>query len=261
MSDLAVCAGLVVFLAYGAPGQEGEKRPSFEVADVQPTQLTMPKKESFLPTGRVELPYVTAKTIIMAAYGVQENMITGGPKWLDTDRFDIVAKAPPNTSLPTLLLMVQSLLADQFQLSIHRDQRMMPGYALVRSKRPLKLQQSEGTANGRADCHWQPTDAGRMQRICKNLTMAELARQLPGWGPARIDLPVVDETEMKGGYDFVLEISAPGRGEREKGATASDLAEVTIFDAFEQVGLKLEQRKLPLQVIVIDHVEKPGAAK
>ena len=255
MAHAALPAGMIVLWACTAFGQPADKLPSFEVVDIQPTQLTMPKKESFLPTGRVDLPYITVKQMMMAAYGVQENMITGGPKWLDTDHYDIVAKAPPNTSLPTLLLMTQSMLADQFKLKIHREERPMPAYALARGKRPLKLQQSEGTANGRADCHWQAIDGGRLQRVCKNLTMPELARQLPGWGPARVDLPVVDETGMKGGYDFVLEISAPGRDGQEK--AAGGLAETTIFDAFEQVGLKLEQRKLPLHAIVIDHVEKP----
>src|SRR5579883_1137057 len=81
-------AGLLFLSACAALGQPADKRPSFEVADVQPTQLTAPRKETFLPSGRVELPYMTVKTMIMAAYGAQENMITGGPKWLDTDRFD-----------------------------------------------------------------------------------------------------------------------------------------------------------------------------
>ena len=248
--------GLVILWAL-AFAPQAEKLPSFDVVDVQPTQLTAPKKESFLPTGRVDLPYITVKQMMMAAYGAQENMITGGPKWLDTERYDVVAKAPPKTSLPTLLLMTQTMLADQFKLSVHREEKPMTAYALVRGKKPLKLQPSEGTANGRADCHWQPTDAGRVQRICKNLTMPELARQLPGWGPARVDLPVVNPTDLKGGYDFSFEISAPGvRGDGQTLPSAS-LAEITIFDALEQLGLKLEQRKLPLQVIVIDHIERP----
>ena len=238
-------------------GQAPPDRPAFEVVDVQPSKITTFRKEAFLPSGRVELPGMTLKVMIMASYGVQENMVVGGPKWIDTDRFDVVAKAPPSTPIPRLLLMTQSMLADQFKLVIHREEKALPAYALVRGKKALKLQPSEGT--GRQTCNWQPADAGRMQRVCHNMAMAEMARQLPGWGPARVDLPVVDQTGLKGTFDFTLEISTPGKTEKRAGeGAAPDLAEITFFDALEQVGLKLEQRKMPLQVIVVDRAERPA---
>ena len=87
-------AGTVVFLTCVASGQSTDKVPTFEVADVRESKSTNPNpsKGGFSASGRVDLPNVTIKQLMMGAYGVQENMITGGPKWLDSDRFDIVAK-------------------------------------------------------------------------------------------------------------------------------------------------------------------------
>jgi uncharacterized protein (TIGR03435 family) len=257
----SVRVGIVVFWTCVASGQSTDKVPSFEVADVQASKSTNPNpvKGGFSASGRVELPNMTIKQLMMGAYSVQENMITGGPKWLDSDRFDIVAKAAPNTPHATLFLMLQSLLAERFKLAIHREEKLMPAYALVRGKRALKLEPSTGGVPGQPDCKWQPSGPGRLQRICHNMTMADLARQLPGWGPTRVDLPVVDMSELKGPFDFIVEISTPGgRGERREGEQAAtpDLAEITAFDAFEQIGLRLESRKMPMQVIVIDHVER-----
>jgi uncharacterized protein (TIGR03435 family) len=247
---------LVLILTPTAFGQSPAKTPEFEVADVKASSSTKPEpgKGRILPGGRIELPNMSIRNLIMAAYDVQENLITGGPGWIDSDRFDIVAKAPADTPPNMLRVMLQPLLADRFKLSIHREDKPMPVYAMVAGKGGPKLEKAAG---GQQQCRWNNPGSGLIQRECHNMTMAELASDLPKWGMANVDLPVVDMTETPGAYDFQLQWSTPGKGDAP-GAT--DAGASTIFDAMGQIGLKLEQRKRPVSVIVIDRVERIPAA-
>jgi uncharacterized protein (TIGR03435 family) len=264
---MRIRAGLsLLVLARAVYGQDAAaplaKMPEFEVADVQVSKSANSEqgKGRVLPGGRIEIPNSTLKNLVMAAYSVHEDMITGGPGWLDSDRFDIVAKAPPGAPRDTLFLMLRSLLAERFKLAIHREDKPMPVYAMVVGKGGPKLQKSAG---GEMTCRWITPGNGRVQRECKNITMRELATQIPGWGMAHVDLPVEDLTEIQGSYDFHLEWSLPaGRGEVGMGdiPAVADTGAATIFDAMSQIGLKLEQRKRPVSVIVIDHAERIPSA-
>jgi uncharacterized protein (TIGR03435 family) len=223
----------------------------------------MAGKGRLLPGGRIEVPGQSLDNLIMFAYSVQEIMIVGAPKWAASDRFDIVAKAGSNTSMPALALMMQTLLAERFKLAIHREEKVMPAYVLSVGKRPAKFTAGSGAQQS---CNWSTLESGLARRTCQNMTMAELARQLPGWGGVGIELPVMDETGLKGAYDFQLDVGMNrGRSERERGgdgATPSSMipdSGPTIFAAFEQIGLKLESRKMPLPVVVVDRAERPEA--
>ena len=131
---------LLLFLAlpgWQARSQTTANPPAFEVADIKPSDPSnvMPGKGRMLPGGRIELPGMTLKNFIMFAYGVQEDMILGGPKWAGQDRFDVVAKAPPNASPETMRPMFQSLLAERFRLAIHREDQVRAAYVLTLGKR------------------------------------------------------------------------------------------------------------------------------
>ncbi len=157
--------------------------------------------------------------------------------------------------------MLQSLLAERFQLAIHRENKPMPVYAMVVGKGGPKLQKSAG---GDMTCRWITPANATSKAECKNITMRELATQMPLWGMAHVDQPVEDLTEIQGSYDFQLEWSLPaGRGDVGKGDVPAmpDSAGATIFDAMSQTGLKLEPRKRPASVIVIDHAERVPIAK
>ncbi len=228
------------------------KPPAFEVASVKPNTSGSLKqgKGRFLPGGRVEFPNGTVKHFIMAAFQVQSDMIAGGPAWLDSDRYDVVATAPPDTDEKTLRIMLQTFLAERFRLVIHRKERATLEYALLVGKSGLKLAISP--VPGKRNCTWQDGGDGLRRRICHNMTMAELASALPGWGGIGTDRPVVDLTGLKNAYDFHFEI-----GQAKKGAAAEkDDPGPTIFDAMAQLGLKLEPRKGSVPIIVIDHVER-----
>lgn len=261
---------LLAVAASGAFSQDVQTRPAFEVADIKPANPANPQpgKPRLLPGGRAEIPSITVKMLIILAYGVQENAIMGLPKWAENSRFDIVAKAPANADLPMLRFMLQSLLADRFKFAFHNEDRVMPVYVLSIGKRALKLQEASG---GRQDCGWRSVEPGgdagvrggvTRRRVCSNMTMTELALQLPGWGGIGIDLPVIDQTGLKGTFDFQLLVGLGGlhvAEKREGDETAAAIADSgpTIFAALDQIGLKLERSKQSTPVMVIDRVESP----
>jgi uncharacterized protein (TIGR03435 family) len=223
---------------------------TFEVADIKPSDpnVPMPGKGRVLPGGRIELPGVTLKIMIMSAWGVQENMISGLPKWAESDRFDLVAKAPRGTPNTDLRLMLQPVIADYFKLAFHREDRLAAAYVLTVGKGGSKLAATAGDSNPEDPlCHWLVPENGLRRRECHNTTMAELTRELPGLGGAGIDRPVLDQTGLNGAYDFHFDV----------GVGKPDDPGPTIFEALEKLGLRLESRKTAVSVLVVDRVEKP----
>ena len=138
----------------------------------------------------------------------------------------------------------------------------MPAYALRVANSQPNLQKSSG---GPSRCVWQELTDGIRRRQCNNLTLAEFAKQLPMTGGVGIDLPVLDQTDLEGGYDFQFEVGAfqQKTGGENAGAGDSGPAPVTadsgptIFVALMKIGLKLDTHKVPMPVIVIDRAERP----
>ena len=223
---------------------------SFEVADIKPHD---PKstllKGKILPGGRIEAAGMTLEDLLMFAYGILPDKISGLPRWARETQFDIVAKAGRDAPNATLRLMLQTLLAERFKLVSHQDQKLMPAYVIAVGKDGPKLQRASG---GMQHCAWTALPSGVSRRECQNMTMAELAKQLPGLGGIGIDLPVVDQTGLAGAWDFHLDVKlAPPSA----ATVATEPEGPTIFDAFDQAGLKLERRKVSLPVLLIDRVE------
>lgn len=243
--------------AYGQPA-----KLSFDVADVQIAKdATQGPSGDFLPGGRVQLRNVTMKQMITAAYKLQQDMVEEGPAWLDSDRFDIVAKADPKSSIDTLRLMLQTLLAERFKLAVHPDKKVAPVYALVMGKGGPKLTQSASGDAAKKDCQRHGTPAGSIEMACTGLTMADLAERLPDAAPAYVDLPVVDLTGLKGAYDLKLSwtgrAALEGKKKDDDGNPIPPAGGLSMFDALQaQLGLKLESRKYPMPAIVVDHVER-----
>jgi uncharacterized protein (TIGR03435 family) len=222
---------------------------SFEAATIKPHD---PKgtlgKGRILPGGRMEAGGMTLEDLLMFAYGVLPNMIVGLPKWARESQFDVVATAGHDTPNGTLRVMLQSLLAERFKLASHQENRVMPAFVIVVGKSGSKLDRASG---GQQRCSWTNLPAGVSRRECQNMTMSELAKQLPGLGGIGVDLPVVDQTGLDGPWDFHLDVKlAPPNA-----AVTAEPEGPTIFNAFQQNGLELQRRKVPLPVLVIDHVE------
>ncbi len=203
---------------------------------------------------RYILHQATMTEIIGAAYDLDPTNVQGGPSWLDWDRFDIVAKAPPTTSRAAIRLMLQSLLAQRFSLVVHTGSAPMPAYVLTAQKGATKLKESEGT--GDPNCEYQPPPANQaagtisqIEFICHNETMERFAEDLHNWAGGYLTKPVVDSTGLNGNYDFDLKWT--GRGQLERAGADG----ISIFDAVEkELGLKLTLETAPRPVLIVDSV-------
>jgi uncharacterized protein (TIGR03435 family) len=198
--------------------------------------------------------------LIATAYGVEPDKVMGGPSWLDTDRFDVIAMAPSGTSQSALALMLQSLLTQRFQLTVHVDRKPMAAFVLSVGNGKPKLKEAEP---GQAGCQRQPPPAETepIPAVCHGLTMAAFAAQLSSAAGDYLNAPVVDDTKLEGTWDFTLRWTP-----RSRLANAGTEG-ITIFGAVEkQLGLKLEAKQVPRPVIAVDHVNRnptdnpPGVA-
>jgi uncharacterized protein (TIGR03435 family) len=238
-----ICALVAVGLRLQA-SQALSQAPSFEVASIKPTRAE-PGSASGITTlrGRISGRNVTLKRCIRGAYDIPENLIFGGPKWADEERYDIEAKAAGPAGTNDMMIMLQSLLTERFHLVLHREQKQMSGYALVVAKNGLRAKPSAKETP-------RATDARRGSIDARASTMANLAQKLS----EALHVPVADLTEREGRFDFKLSWNP----EEGKPLTSSEASGVSIFTALqEQLGLKIESRKMSVEVLVIDAADKP----
>jgi uncharacterized protein (TIGR03435 family) len=267
MKRAFVGALLVILLSGAEFSQSAATPPEFEVADVKLGKPGADRTVNLLPGGRVELRGLTMRDLIAGAWDTEDNMVTGGDAWLNSDRFDIVAKAEPGTPEATLRLMLRTLLAERFKLVVHSEEKIMPVYALALGKHTSKLIEAAGS--GDPECKMRVIEGIRTY-VCHNMTMEGLAQRLRGVAAAYLDHAVVDLTGLKGTYDFTLAWTGRGRlmgtvgrtgdASQPSGAIPEGVDPVgglTVFEAVKkQLGLDLAPRKHPMPVIVVDHVDR-----
>ena len=239
-----------------AQGQSGTHL-AFEVASIRPANVEHQHYTLHIGSGdTVGLEGATVKTLIEQAYDVRDFQISGGPGWIDSDKYDIAAKAESSAGVVTLdnlRPMLQDMLADRFNLRLHHDTKELSNYRLIQSKggSKLKLNTTAGGPQGRGS----PGHL-MLQKVGTSILATQLARQ--------IGRPVVDATGLKGEYDIVLEwtpdesqTSIP-MGERQPEPPTNTIGPSLFTALEEQLGLKLESEKGPVDVIVIDSVERPS---
>ena len=255
-------------------------RPRFEIADVH----VSPKRElsfsQFTARGdRYEVKGATMLDLVDTAYPFDDDKILGGPIWLETDRFDVLAKMPKDTPKETQELMLRTLLEERFHLKLHTETRQLPTYALTMGKKP-QLKPADGEGDG--GCKMQSGGPGvtggmrlfttgpdgQIQTInlgpgnvityqCHNLTMKNFAERLHGMGGNLLGAsPVIDETGLQGSWNFDIRYSLSFGAVGDAGTDR-----ISIVDAVEkQLGLKLEPRQVPTPVLVVDSVDKQPSA-
>jgi uncharacterized protein (TIGR03435 family) len=232
---------LALFTSYGAYGQTAPAPPAFEVASVRPNKSSDGSSTFNTSNGSVHSTNCSLRDFIRWAFNVKDYQIAG-PDWLSSQRFDIVAKAPSPDTDDQLMAMLQELLAERFKLAIHRETKEGAAYALVVGKNGLKLKEVEAGPE-------HSTRRGNYLSAQK-MSMSQLADSLS----QRVHLPVSNMTGVKGVFDIELKW-APGEGERRRDGDNADGP--SIFTAVqEQLGLKLESRKGPMEIIVVDHAER-----
>jgi uncharacterized protein (TIGR03435 family) len=231
-----------------------------------------------LPGGRFTARNIALRFLIRTAYRLQDDQIVGGPDWLTSDRFDIEAKAGDGASPTELLPMMQALLADRFKLAAHHDTKDLPIYALVLARRDGTF----GSKLRRNDCvrddtarpaapgdATQPPPCGSISNGFGRLTLraVPMAQILQFLSPS-VNRVLVDRTGLTGNFDVDLQWTPEQLLQRALGTPADQPIRVngadidpngpSIFTAVqEQLGLRLESTKGPVDVLVIDHVEQP----
>jgi uncharacterized protein (TIGR03435 family) len=213
---------------------------AFEAASVKPAAPVVGRGGRATASGdRVTYANTTLLNALARAYDVKGYQIDG-PAWIRTERYDILAKAGDGTPKDQLPLMMQALLSERFQLKLHREQREMNAFVLVAGKGKPKYQKTEGDEVG--------YDMSSGKRVLKSHTMTQLADMLA----LILRAPVFDRTELQGRYDIPLEMS------QEEIGAASDATrdQLSIFTIIENLGLKLESRKEPVAVLVVDSGNK-----
>ncbi len=213
--------------------------PKFEVAAIKPNNADPHSGGVSTGNGLLRSINVTLRRSIMGAWAIGPNQIVGGPDWFDSERFDIVAKADHPAGDHELMEMLKTLMAERFKLAVHRETRPMQVYVMEVAK-PGKLEKDEGGTS--------TTNNGHGSIGARNTSMDRFAEVLS----RQADLPVVNRTGLDGVYKIDLKWSMdPSRGPSSPEAPS-------LYTAIqEQLGLRLRAQKMPFEVLVIDHVERP----
>jgi uncharacterized protein (TIGR03435 family) len=246
----------LVALGLVAGAQDKPARLTFEVTSIKPAKelrgriATNPGGQTYITEG------APVKLMISLMYKIPSAQITGGPSWIDDEGFDIEAKADHSYSLDDLHTMFQNMLADEFKLKFHKEVKEGNVYALTIDKSGLKIKPNETPEPFKIPIQ----GGGRGKIVGTRVPMVYLC----WWLTQRLqndDRPVINKTGLDGNYDFTLAFmpELPPGVDRDK--IPPELLELpSIFDALkQQLGLKLEPQKGPVEYYVIDHVEKPAA--
>jgi len=217
--------------------------PAFEVASIRPSEGGR-EAVDFVP-GSLTMRNMRLIGAIRWAYNVLEVQVSG-PDWLNTTRFDIVAKAGAPVKEAEMQKMTQALLADRFKLELHRQTKEVNAMILVVGKGGHKLKEApeEGTPS---------FSTGKLNLTGKGATIAQLITFLS----REIRLPIVDQTGLTGRYDYFMDINAYITDEmRNQGGPPLEAPSIIANALQSQLGLKVEAKKLPLEVLIVDKMEK-----
>ena len=249
----------------GLPGQTHAGSPAFEVASIKPSNPQGGPMEinglHTYPGGRIVCRGCTLEYLMEQAFDIQAFQLSGGPGWMNVDRFEIEAR-PPASSLSSKAnplsskaapnaeqrQMLETLLADRFQMAVRREVKQGPVYVLMKGSRPLRLEAAKD--QGKSDFSWVGSPKGGMitgdGMAGENISMPILAARLSRY----LERPVLDQTGIAGFFDFKFDYATD---EPHPDVVSAILASV------QGIGLKLESGKGPVETIVIDHAERPSA--
>lgn len=245
--------GIAVIAGTALSGQT----PAFEIASIKPAQGGAVGLFTY-PGGRIIANSMTVEMLVEEAFDVQQFQLSGGPAWMRTDRYQIEAKppasspsskanpSPPDRPNDEQRQMLQTLLADRFQLKIHREAKDGSVYVLVRSGKALKLV----APKNKDEAPWAGgLGGGNISGdglAGKNISMPQLAKRLSSF----MARPVIDKTGLEGSFDFLYEQVSED--------PHPDVA-AWIITSVQALGLKLEASRGPVDTMIVDRVEKPSS--
>jgi uncharacterized protein (TIGR03435 family) len=244
---------LVFLLAASAPAQKPMQQgamPKFDVVTVKPTPPDERNQGFQIRGSHIKLVRQTVQSMIMFAYGVHGSQIAEGPEWIRTESFDVdgVPDTPGEPNLLQFQSLVKDLLADRFGLKTHLAKREQRYYALRVTPGGAKLTKNTSPEDQSPDQSGNGGPNGQTMTFTNNL-MSDFALGMQYFA----DRPVVDETALPGRYDFKLQWMPDEMKVTESTAPG-------LFTAIrEQLGLEMKQARGPVDTVVVDHVDKPGA--
>jgi len=270
---LALSTGRDLQAQAAAQSERPVARPLFEVASVKPNPPSALRHVIYPPTGnRFHTTDASVRLLIQYAYSVQTFEISAGPDWMNTAGYEIDAKAEGSPTRSEMRVMLQALLEDRFKLKLHRDMKKLPMYALVAGKGGVNLAKPKegdctdlGTVTSGKDQHPVTSPCGDavlmgspsgMEVRGRQIAMTDFTKLLSGI----VGRPVIDKIGVTGNFDINVEFACD---EFTPGIPCPDQLEEpaskpSIIGALQrQLGLKLESAKAPVEVIVIDHLERP----
>lgn len=229
-----------------------DAEPSYEVATIKPNNPGDHNSRFHQDGRRLDIENETMNTMLLFAYGIHAKQIVHAPAWFASDRYDVdgVLDVDGQPSLKQMQHIVQKMLADRFQLKFHRDTRELSVYAVTVAKGGPKLTKSQSDPNALGD-ETDQMHGDQITMAITNLSMAEFALIMQFY----TDRPVVDQTGLAGKWDFKWAWTA------DESRVPPDTTNPPpgLFTAIqEQLGLKVEAKKGPADVYVIDHVERPS---
>ena len=225
----------------------------FDVVSIKPNKSGDNHSGTHDGHGTWRATNTTVKSILIRAFGVLPEQIVGAPAWVDSDAFDIEAKAEYDSSdSETMNRRLQAMLASRFQLQIHRETRQLQTYALLVGKKGAKQMTPAVNKDGTST----NTNNGHME--AKGITMEGLAQRLAFW----LGRVTVNETGLEGRFDLTLDFE-PERSAKITAANTPiagvDSSKPTLMTAVQdQLGLKLESRKAPVEMLVVDRISRPS---
>lgn len=251
------------------PPMDASISPNFEVATIKPNNSGAPRMQGLTVNGRnFRTVNSSLGDLITFSFGVHAKQVVNAPDWMDKDRYDIAA-VPEQEGVPNpeqVRIMIQKLLADRFKLTFHHDKRELSAYLVTVGKSGSKLKPTEGQGP-LPGFNFGPGTGGITLRAM-NASLPEFTRFLQ---ILVLDRPVVDQTGLTGKYDLQCTFTPdesqfnghpplpPQQQQADAPKADPASAAPSLYDAFQQqLGLRLSAEKVPVDVIVIDHVEKPS---
>jgi uncharacterized protein (TIGR03435 family) len=243
----------VAVVVLGFAFVSGQPRATFDVAAVKVNRSGQIPMRITAPLGRFEATNVTPQLLILNAFRLRDFQLTNVPGWAAEERFDVTARTASPAARDEVSAMVRALLEDRFQLRTHRETRDMPTYALVFATPARRL--GPGMRISTADCANDAcnTRITPSSLVATGMTMARLAVTLSNF----VGRVVTDESGLEGAYDLDLKF-APDQPAPGAALTQADADAPSVFTALrEQLGLRLDGRRGPVDVLVVDRLERP----
>jgi uncharacterized protein (TIGR03435 family) len=241
-------------------------QPAFEVATIKaspPQPMNQMRVRMGGDAGRIDYTAVNLKNLLSRAFDVRGYQITG-PSWIDSERYDVNAKIPDGVAPEQVPAMLRTLLEERFKLKFHRETKELAVYELVQAKGGPKMEKSQ--EEGRPRMQMEGGGDGLMKMKASAMTMTGFSDALAGM----TGRPVIDKTDLKGAFEFSMDIAmqdltgsmvrvqriGPGEGGGDRAPAPDSSPGGSLFTSIQKLGLKLEAKKAPVEMLVIDQAEK-----